>query len=319
MQAVVIDAYGPPEVLEQRDLEKPSPGDFEVMVEVHASSINPVDWKLRRGDLKLLIPRKFPRVPGIDFSGVVIAAGNGVKRVKAGDAVFGMTNPFTTTYGSYAEYAIAAHDSLAIKPEAISFTDAAALPVAGLTAYKAINKQIKLKAGNRIFINGASGGVGSLAVQMAKRAGGYVVASCSESNIDFVRSLGADEVHDYAKWVPNPAEEKFDSIFDVAAKLSFAKVKHVLTGNGTYVTTVPALSLMPKLLSSAVLPGQKARFVLAGSGSLVDAELVEVANLVSSGHVKPVIQKVISLAEIQEAHKEAEHEHARGKTVIKIV
>jgi NADPH:quinone reductase-like Zn-dependent oxidoreductase len=316
MQAVTIDRYGSSEVMHLSEIEKPRPGAREILVEVHCSSINPVDWKIRRGDLKLIIRGKFPRVLGIDLSGVVVQVGQAVKKFKVGDEVFGMTNPLANQFGSYAQFALVEEQKAALKPQHLSFADAASIPVAGLTAYKTFHEHAKLLAGQRVLINGASGGVGSFAVQMAKAIGATVVATCSESNNEFVRAFGADQILDYGQIDITRLEEKFDCIFDASAKLDFSKIKHLLTKNGSYVTTVPNADMVLGFLSTVVLPGKKVYLVNAGIGARISQELTEIGALFGRAKVRPVITHTVSFQELAQAHKQAEAGHNRGKTVI---
>src|ERR1700733_6655349 len=273
MQAVTIDRYGSSEVMHLSEIEKPRPGVREVLVEVHCSSINPIDYKIRRGDLKLIIPGKFPRVLGVDLAGVIVEVGNAVTKFKVGDEVFGLANPLANQFGSYAQFALIEEPKAALKPKHLSFADAASIPVAGLTAYKTFYEHAKLLAGQRVLINGASGGVGSFAVQMAKAIGAVVVATCSESNNEFVRAFGADQILDYGQIDITKIEAKFDCIFDASAKLNFSKIKHLLTKNGSYVTTVPNPDIVLRFLSPFALPGRKVYLVNAGIGARISQEL----------------------------------------------
>jgi len=318
MQAIVINSYGGTEVMKLQEIEAPKPGAFEVLVRVHSASINPIDWKIRRGDLKLLLSRKFPRVLGVDFAGVIEQVGASVKDFKPGDAVFGMANPIKSRYGSYGQYVIAEGKSIAAKPDALSFRDAAAIPVAALTSLKALKHMINLSAGQSVFINGASGGVGTFAVQIAKVLGARVCATCGANNLDFVSELGADQVYDYKTLDLDQLKDKFDGVFDASAKLSFASAKQLLKRNGTLVTTVPSSETVLAMLISSVLPVSKVHIVLASSGANVPQELTELAELVTSGKVQPIIAQTIALEAVPAAHREAEKGHARGKTVIQI-
>jgi NADPH:quinone reductase-like Zn-dependent oxidoreductase len=316
MQAVAIDAYGPASSLSVREMEKPTPGQGQILVRVHYASINPVDWKIRRGDIRLLLGNKFPRVIGVDFAGEVSEVGSGVSKYKPGDRIFGMCNPLRTQYGSYAEFALAEERDVALRPAELTEEQAVSLPVAGLTALKALRQHIGLQPGNKVLINGASGGVGSFAVQIAKADGARVSATCSAPNIQFVQSLGADEVYDYATQDVASLDGQFNGILDASAKLSFASVKHRLIANGAYVTTVPDKRSVLPILLSKVFPGKKAKLVMAGSGANVSQELNDLAQLVIAGRIRPVISKVSSLSEVGQIHEIAERGHTRGKIVV---
>jgi NADPH:quinone reductase-like Zn-dependent oxidoreductase len=288
-----------------------------VLVKVEYASINPVDYKLRRGDLRLVFGSRFPRVIGVDFAGVVAETGRSVKVVKAGDPVFGMANPLSTPYGSYAEYAIARVDELAVRPARLSAREAAALPIAGLTALEAL-KMMTVGPGRRLLVNGASGGVGSFAIQIAKAKGAVVHGTASGGNRGFVQDLGADEVFDYTETDVRELEEEYDGIFDASAKLKFSSVRHLLTPNGTYVTTLPTADAILAAASTCLLPGKKAQVVMVGVGRQIPVELLALAELVMTGTVRAVINKIVDLCDLPAAHSVAEQEHAQGKTLVKI-
>jgi NADPH:quinone reductase-like Zn-dependent oxidoreductase len=319
MQAIIINSYGGAEVMKLQEIEAPKPGRSEVLVKVHAASVNPIDWKVRRGDLKLFLSKKFPKVTGVDFAGVIEQVGASVKNFKPGDAVFGMANPIKSRYGSYAQYVIAESNCIASKPDELSFVDAASLPVAALTALKSLKDMIGVRPGQSVLINGASGGVGTFAVQIAKVIGAKIYATCSASNLDFVRELGADQVYDYKTVALDQLKEKFDGVFDASAKLSLSQAKQLVKRGGTFVTTVPSPESSLAILISMVLPVLKVRLVIASSGTRVPEELTELAQLVISGKVQPIIAQTIELADVPAAHQQSEKGHARGKTVIQIL
>jgi NADPH:quinone reductase-like Zn-dependent oxidoreductase len=318
MKAVTINEYGGPEVLKISELKRPTPAADDVLVEVKYASINPVDWKTRRGDLSLLIPRKFPRVTGSDVAGTVAEVGSAVKQFKVGDRVFGTTDPFRNPYGSYAEFSLVQATKLAKMPDELSFEDAASIPVAGLTAYKALYELGAMRPGYHVLINGASGGVGSFAVQLAKTGGAKVTATCGAANIDFVRSLGADNVLDYSVAEIPKLEEKFAIIFDASAKLDYFSIQNLLTEKGVYVTTVPKPDTILGVALTAPFNGRKVHIVLASMGAKIPQELSEIANLVVTGKVRPEIAKCVTLEELPEAQREGEKEHTRGKVVVKV-
>jgi NADPH:quinone reductase-like Zn-dependent oxidoreductase len=318
LQAVVIDEYGAADQLHIAEIEKPQPGEREVLVKVHAASINPVDWKIRRGDLRLLLRKTFPRIVGIDFAGVIDSVGSAVKGFAPGDAVFGLANPIRSHYGSYAQFVIAEKDSIAKKPEGLSFVEAASIPVAGLTALRALRTLMNLQAGQKVLVNGASGGVGTFAIQIAKVMGATVTAVCSDANMQFVRDLGADEVYDYRIQEVTKLDDRFHGVFDVTANLSFSEASKLLKRNGTYVTTVPTAENILAAVVTSVLPGKRARVVLASGGATSTKELSYLADLVVSGKIKTIVSRTISMPEVAEAHRTAEHGHNRGKIVIQI-
>jgi NADPH:quinone reductase-like Zn-dependent oxidoreductase len=249
---------------------------------------------------------------------VVAEVGSAVRTFAPGDKVFGMSNPLRTPFGSYAQYCICERDSLAKMPEGLSFEDAASLPVAALTAYKALKLQIKLQAGQTVLINGASGGVGSFAVQIARSLGAKIVATGGADNLEFVKELGADDVIDYKEQDISKLTQKFDGIFDASAKLNFRIASKMLNKHGVYVTTVPDPYTVLGMLTSTFCR-QKAYIVSAGSGAFVSQELSAIAELVLSGQVRPIIAKSISLEQVPEFQKVSEAGHARGKTVIELL
>ena len=318
MKAVTISDYGSPDVLKVCDLKRPVPGSEEVLVEVKYAGINPVDWKMRRGDLSFILPRKFPKVLGIDLAGVVAEVGKSAKQFQVGDRVFGMADPFKNQYGSYAEFSLVQTAKLVRMPDSLSFADAASLPVAGLTAYESLYALGAMRPGHHVLINGASGGVGSFGVQLAKIGGATVTAVCGANNMDFVRSLGADNVLDYKVADISKLTEKFAIIFDASAKLDYFSVKNLLTDRGVFVTTVPKADTILAAALSAPFPGRKVYVVLAGMNEKAAQELAELANLVAAGKLHPEIAKQVSLEELSEAHREGECEHTRGKMLVKI-
>lgn len=237
---------------------------------------------------------------------------------KAGDRVFGMCNPLSSKLGSYAQFVVARAEAMTKIPDGISFEEAASLPVAGLTALKALKDLMAIKSGQRLVINGASGGVGTFAVQIGKALGTYVIGICGAKNLDFVVKLGANEVLDYDKDAEEISRTHVFGFFDVAATSSFAQIKDLLEPKGIYVTTIPNALASIDAARTALFSKKKAKVVLAGAGNRVPAELTELSQLVVSGAVKPCIVKTISLSEVPLAHKEAEAGHNRGKIVIQV-
>jgi NADPH:quinone reductase-like Zn-dependent oxidoreductase len=318
MKAVTISDYGSPDVLKVCDLKRPVPGPEQVLVEVKVAAINPVDWKMRRGDLSFILPRKFPKVLGIDLAGVVAEVGKSVKQFQVGDRVFGMADPFKNQYGSYAEFSLVETAKLVRMPDSLGFADAASLPVAGLTAYESLYALGAMRPGHHVLINGASGGVGSFAVQLAKIGGATVTAVCGAGNMDFVQSLGSDCVLDYKVADLSKLTEKFAIIFDASAKLDYSSVKNLLTERGIFVTTVPKPDTILAAALTAPFPGRKVHFVMAGMNEKAAQELAELANLVAAGKLHPEIAKQISLEELPDAHRQGESEHTRGKVLVKV-
>ena len=237
MKAIVIDGYGGADRLRLDERPDPAPGAGEVLIDVRAASVNPVDWKIRKGELRLFLRPRFPYIPGSDVAGEVAAVGPGVTRFKPGDAVVAFVD--LKRGGGYAERAVAKESAAALKAGSLSFADAACLPIAGCTALQALRDHGGLRAGGSALINGGAGGVGHFVVQIAKALGATVAATCGPSNVDFVRSLGADPVIDYSREEFPRRPERYDVILDAVARSSFAACRGVLNPGGVYVTTVP--------------------------------------------------------------------------------
>jgi NADPH:quinone reductase-like Zn-dependent oxidoreductase len=323
MQAIVQDRYGPPgEVLELREVEAPVTQDDHVLVRVHAAAIHPGDWMVVTGRPYLVrpmfgLPRPKKATPGFDVAGVVEAVGPAVTQLQPGDEVFGQCE------GSCAELVAASADKLAPKPPNLSFTEAAACPLSGDAALRALRDAGKVRPGHRILINGASGGLGTFAVQIGKHLGAEVTAVCSERNIELVRSLGADHVVDYAREDFTEGARRYDFVLDNVGNKSMAACRRVVDRGGVYVPnngtsggrwtgtlgrTLAALAL------SAVLPKQGRPFLAVGD----KADLLVLKELLESGQVRPVIDRTYPLAEVPEAFAYLEKGHARGKVVIAV-
>ena len=234
MHAILYHHYGPPEVLEYADTDKPTPAENEVLIRVHAASVNPYDWHFMRGTptfARVFMGVGGPRFPGLgaDVAGVVESVGNKVTRFRPGDAVYG------TARGAFAEFACARESNLAVKPEGISFEQAAALPIAGITALQALRDRARVLPEQSVLINGASGGVGTFAVQIAKILGAQVTGVCSARNVELVRSLGADAVIDYTREDFTRSLDHYDAIFDLAGNRKLKDLRRVLRPRGVLV------------------------------------------------------------------------------------
>ncbi len=249
MKAVYINHYGSADDLKIDDLSQPEINKNEVLVRIHASAVNPVDWKFRQGDLKFVTGFNFPMRLGKDLAGEVIETGSAVTNFKAGDRVWGQLGG--TNGGAYAELVAAHHNSLGLIPENLNFKEAASIPLAGLTALQALRNKASVKKGDKVLINGASGGVGSLAVQIAVALGAEVTGVCSGKNAEFVKSLGAENTINYKEEDFTKNNKKYDIILDFVGNVSFGECKNVLNSNGTYVTANPKpLKLLPDFITS---------------------------------------------------------------------
>lgn len=313
MKAVVIDRYGSPEVLQEREVEKPSPQGDRVLVRVHSSSVNPVDWKIRQGDLQLLSGFRFPLLLGCDFAGVVEAVGSEVSQFQIGDEVYSFTNPLGG--GAYAEYVSVPAASLALKPHNMTFEEAAAVPVAGLTALQGLVDEGQLRPGQKVLINGASGGVGTFAVQIAKAMSAEVTGVCSTKNLELVQSLGADRTIDYTQHNFTQDTVQYDLIFDAVAKRSFSACQNILQPQGIYVSTLPAFENLGAMVQSLIFPGKKARFILAKP---IPRDLNALRELIEAGKVRSIIDRTFPLSEIAAAHTYSETGRTVGKIAIAV-
>jgi NADPH:quinone reductase-like Zn-dependent oxidoreductase len=320
MRAAAIDGYGGSDRLVVRDLPDPGPpGSGQVLLRVRAASVNPIDWKIRRGSLRLVMPAKFPLVLGHDVAGEVVEVGPEVTRFQPGDAVFGGVDVIRQG-GSCAELALARDSALSAKPEGLSFEEAAALPMASLTALQALRDKGELGAGEKVLVNGAAGGVGHFAVQIAFALGSHVTAVTSRRNFDFVRGLGAHETIDYEEEDFAGRDETWDVVFDAVTSHTYPDCADVLSSDGgVYVATLggPRLMAWIGLTSLGGLFGQRRRARLVMGKYRAD-DLAFLARLVSQGRLRPEIQEVFPLEEIREAHDLSESGHVRGKVVVRV-
>lgn len=320
MKAVVYTEYGSPAVLHLKDREKPTPEADEVLIKVYAAAANPLDWhKLRaspffvRFSEGLLKPKH--TVLGADIAGCVEAVGREVTRFKVGDEVFGNVDA-----GGFAEYVCSAETHLAHKPANVSFEEAAAIPVAALTALQGLRDHGQLRAGQEVLINGASGGVGTYAVQLAKVFGAEVTGVCSTRNLDLVRSLGADHVIDYVKTDFTRTDRRYNLIFDAVGNLSAAAYKRALTPEGRAVVAgFTTLSRMFQVaLLGAIASRTSKRTISPMLATVKQEDLATLAELFQQGKVRSVIDRCYPLTEVPEAMRYLETGRARGKVVIKV-
>jgi NADPH:quinone reductase-like Zn-dependent oxidoreductase len=326
MRAVVYTDYGPPDVLEVKDIKKPEPNDDQVLVKVHAAAVNPYDWHFIRGTpymMRMMMgglrKPKDPRI-GVDYAGTVEAVGKNVTRFKPGDEVFGNRT------GAFAEYLCARADrAMALKPANITFEQAAGVPVAGLTALQGLRDHGKVQPGQKVLINGASGGVGTFAVQIAKALGAEVTGVCSTRNVDLVRSLGADHVIDYTKEDFTKGDERYDVILDNVGTQPLSGFRRVLKPNGICVMIggggpnegkwVGPMARPIKAMLISPFISQKMGMMMA-QGNPDDLKLI--ADLMQAGKVTTVIDRTYPLSEIREAVRYVEAGRARGKVIIKV-
>ena len=312
MRAIVYDRYGPPEVLEVRELPSPVPAAGEVRVRVRAAALNPKDSLIRKGKFRGVTRARFPRLLGYDVSGVVAALGQGVTRFKVGDEVFGMKQAWAG--GTIAEEVCMLSEELALKPSKLTFEDAASLPLAGLTALQALRDEGRLKPGQKVLINGGSGGVGVFAIQIARALGAQVTSTSSARNLELCNSLGAQVTWDYATKNGLEAGAGWDVFFDVFGNRRFSQVRPALSATGTYVSTVPAANtvLMHALTFFAV---RRARLVVVKSNS---RDLEQLAQWVQAGTLVAVVDRVVPFTEVARGQAHVETKRARGKVVVRV-
>ncbi len=308
MKAVEMHVYGGPEVLKYEDAARPDPATGEVLVRVHAAAVNPVDWKVRAGHLRGFLNYSLPLIPGWDLSGVVEATGAGVTDWKQGDAVY--ARPDLRRNGAYAEYIAVRASELGHKPRSIDHVQASAIPLACLTAWQALFDAGGLKAGQRVLIHAAAGGVGTFAVQLAKWKGAHVVGTASERNHAFLRELGADEVIDYTKTNFEEVVRDVDVVLDTLAGQMRDRSWNVLKKDGILVSILGQPS-----------PDDAAQHGVRAAGVFVEpnqSQLGEIAKLVDSGKLRPIIETVLPLAQAARAHEMNQTLHTRGKIVLQV-
>lgn len=313
MKAIVINRYGNTEVLEYQDLEKPTIKADQLLIQVYASSINPVDWKLRQGQVQLLSGFNFPRVLGSDLSGVVVEVGSQVTKFRPGDEVYTFLNPLMG--GAYAEFVAVCETDVARKPQNLTHLQAAAIPLAGLTALQALRNLGEIEAGQRILINGASGGVGTLALQIAKAFNTEVTGVCSGKNLELIKSLGADMTLDYMQTDFTQQPILYDIIFDAVGVKSFSECESILQPNGIYISTLPSFDNVLPVVTSWLFPGKKAKLILSQPRV---KDLDSLRDLIESQKIRPVIDRTYPLAEIAKAQLYSETGRVVGKVVIEI-
>jgi NADPH:quinone reductase-like Zn-dependent oxidoreductase len=320
MKAIIYTQYGPPDVLQLKEVEKPTPKENQVLVKVHAASINAGDWRVMRADSLLirlmtggLLKPKDTRL-GSDVAGRVEAVGENVKQFRPGDEVFGCA------HGTFAEYARAREVYVALKPAHISFEQAAAVPVAALTALQGIRYAGGIRPGQKVLIQGASGGVGTFAVQLAKSFGAEVTAVCSTRNLDMARSIGADHVIDYTKedFTRNP--QRYDLVFAVNGYHSLSACQRALSPQGVYVCAGGTMAQFFQAMLLGPLMSRKGGKKLGSMGiaKINQEDLVYLGELLEAGKIVPQIDRCYPLSEVPEAMRYVEDTHAQGKVVITV-
>jgi len=314
MKAIVYTEYGPPEVLQPKEVDKPVLLDNEVLIKIHATTVTSGDWQIRKGDLfsmRLVYGLGRPRrtILGFELSGVIESTGKDVKRFRKGDQVFASAG---IKGGAYAEYICLPEDGLlATKPANLTYEEAAAVPIGGLTALR-FARHANIQSGQRVLIYGASGSVGTYAVQLAKYFGAEVTGVCSTTNLEMVRSIGADSVIDYTQEDFSQDGEIYDVILDAVSKSSFSRCKSSLKEDGIYLATRPALSM----LWTSLIGSKKAKMAPTTERP---EDLVFLKELLEAGEIKPVVDRRYPLEDIVEAHRYVSKDHKKGNVVITVV
>ncbi|WP_394822466.1 NAD(P)-dependent alcohol dehydrogenase [Pendulispora albinea] len=316
MRAVVYRSYGPPSVLSLENVddahERSAPGRGELRVRVFAASLNPKDVLVRKGKYKLFTGHRFPKGLGYDYAGEVVACGRSAGFFANKDRVFGMIQ--TWDGGTCAEYITVRAEECARIPDSLGWEEAAAIPLAAQTALQALRDVAKVRLGTRVLIHGASGGVGTFAIQIAKALGAHVTAVSSSPNHDLCRTLGADETIDYQTSSPFAAARGYDTIFDVFGNRTFTEARRALHGRGTYVTTVPSRRTFLDIAKTLGAP-QRARLVKVRSKG---SDLAYLAMLAEQGRLRSIIHRVFDLHDVQAASTQIETKRTRGKVVLRI-
>jgi NADPH:quinone reductase-like Zn-dependent oxidoreductase len=308
----MIDRYGTNEVVKVREAPVPVPGPGEVVIKVHAASVNPVDWKVRYGQARIITGSKFPKVLGSECAGEVTETGAGVAKFRKGDRVVMYTS--VRRLGAFAEYACAAEDRVYPIADGVTFEQAACLPIAGLTALQSLRDHGKIAAGKKVLINGASGGVGHFAVQIAKVFGAEVTGVCSGRNADFVKGLGADRVIDYGYEDFTRGSERYDLIFDAVSRSSYWNCRQVLAPRSVYVSTLPNATIVAQIVTT-LLPGRKARQMWVKPSA---HDMAWMMDQIKAGKVKVVIDRSYPLDRIKDALDASEAGRTRGKIVVSV-
>lgn len=317
MKAIVYTKYGSPEVLQFKEVEKPTPRENEVLVKIYATSANAADWHLMRAEPFLarlengLLKPKNMKL-GADVAGRVEAVGRNVKQFQVGDEVFGCMP--LNELGGFAEYVSANEDALALKPTRLTFEQAAAVPLAAFTALQGLRDKGQIQPGQKVLINGASGGVGTFAVQIAKSFGTEVTGVCSTRNLDMVRSIGADHVADYTKEDFTQNGQKYDLIFDAVGNRSVSDYQRALSPSG--ICAVAGFTSLSRLFQFMLLGGKKVGLMETAKGNKKD--LLFIKELLEAGKVVPVIDRCYPFSEVADAIRYLETGHAKGKVVITV-
>lgn len=315
MRAAVINQFGGPEVFKIQDIKKPDMQTDQLLIKVKAVSVNPIDWKQRKGNHKLILGSPFPIVLGYDVSGEVVEVGSEINRFKTGDEVYGVLD--NKYGGALAEYAVGHENCFDHKPKNIDHNQAAAFPMVALTALQALKYKADLKPGQTVLINGASGGVGHLAIQIARFFGAKVIAVAGSKSEQFVNQFKPDQFIDYTKQDILKLDKKVDVFFDVIGNQKFPKIKHLLTPKGMYLNLnyIDTMKRMPLYKLHQIFTRKKAKAILMKNS---EKDLQLTSKLIKEEKLKVTIDKTFSLEQIREAHEYAQQGHNKGKNIVVI-
>lgn len=323
MKSIIVNAYGGPEVMKLGNVEKPSPKSNEVLIKIEATSVTAATTMMRTGTpyfgrLFTGISKPKVKTPGTDLAGVVEAIGNDVKKFKIGDRVMAATD---LKCGAYAEYICISEEEMVIhQPDNISAAEATGIIDGGCTALAFFTDQVSINPGDRVLINGASGSIGTAAIQLAKEFGAEVTAVCSGKNADLVTELGADQVFDYTKNELEKSGQQFDIIFDTVGKMSFTKSKKHLTSNGVFLTPVLKMSILLTILFNNPFSRKKLKFAATGlrKQELRMRDFIKIRDFLANKKLKTVIDRVYSLEQMVEAHEYVDSGRKRGNVIVKV-
>lgn len=309
MRAIVIDRYGGPEVLTFRDVPPPTPGDDEVLVKVHAASVNPVDWQIREGLVKAFIRPPFPATLGCDLAGVVVQVGARATRFKVGDEVFAM---MPHDWGAQAELVALPESVVALKPSGLSMVEAGAVGAVAVTAVHALRDIARVGPGASVLVNGASGGVGMAAVQVARALGAEVTAVCSAASFELVRGLGADRLIDYKTTDFTRGEPAYDVVFDCIGNRHYPACAPVMRGRWVHVTTMPTPRVFLRWMANPLFTGRVAPVIAKATPDRIEY----IRALLADGRMKVVVDRVLRPEAIAEAQAYSKSGRAKGKIVL---
>ena len=314
MKAAVIYEYGGPEVFRIEDIPEPVIRHNEVLVRVHAASVNPVDWKQRNGKHRWFLRARFPIVPGYDISGEIVKCGQDVRHFRPGDQVYcRLTRRFG---GAFAEYAAATESTLGLKPAELDHIHAAAIPLTSITALQALRDKARIRPGMEVLIIGAAGGLGHFALQLVLDCGAVATAVCSSMHRGMMDELKPDHYIDYREQDYKDLDKQYDIILDAAGVETFLSCHHILRPGGVFITPLPRLKLLVHKLVSLFTNGKKVRtLIMKSKGSDLDI----ISGLVSEGKLKPYIDSVFPLEKLADAHRRAEEYSTEGKIIIRVI